>query len=99
MVKNGGPDLKWARHTGLSARRAGMAKSRGPKGLQLEVGPRSGPRLLVIVIIVNVIIAIVIEGIPHRHHFLLLATKLLYSTAQEGIDGHWASRVTLGKSM
>ena len=40
--KNGGPDLKRARRTGLNARRT---KSRGPKGFQLEVGPRSGPRL------------------------------------------------------
>ena len=44
MVKNGGPELKRARRTGLSARRA---KSRGPKGLQLEVGARGAPRLLV----------------------------------------------------
>ena len=43
MVKNGGPDLKRAWHTGLSARRAGRTNSRGPKGLQLEVGPRRGP--------------------------------------------------------
>ena len=47
MVKNGRPDLKRARHTGLSARRAGRTKSRGPKGLQLNVGHRRGPRLLV----------------------------------------------------
>ena len=37
MVKNGGPDLKRARRTGLSARRVRRTKSRGPKGLQLEV--------------------------------------------------------------
>ena len=43
MVKNGGPDLKRARRTGLSGRRARRTKSRGPKGLQLEVGPRRGP--------------------------------------------------------
>ena len=47
MVKNGGPDLKRARRTGLSARRAQRTKSRGPKGLQLEVGARRAPRLLV----------------------------------------------------
>ena len=32
---------------GLSARRARRTKSRGPKGLQLEVGARGAPRLLV----------------------------------------------------
>ena len=32
---------------GLSARRARRTKSRGPKGLQLEVGARRAPRLLV----------------------------------------------------
>ena len=48
MVKNGGPDLKRARRTGLSARRAQRTKSRGPKGLQLEVGARRAPRLLVL---------------------------------------------------
>ena len=47
MVKNGGPELKRARRTGLSARRARRTKSRGPKGLQLEVGARRAPRLLV----------------------------------------------------
>ena len=47
MVKNGGPELKRARRTGLSARRARWTKSRGPKGLQLEVGARRAPRLLV----------------------------------------------------
>ena len=31
---------------GLSARRARRTKSRGPKGLQLEVGARSAPKLL-----------------------------------------------------
>ena len=44
IVKNGRPDFKRARLTGLSARRARRRKSRGPKGLQLEVG---GQRLLV----------------------------------------------------
>ena len=43
MVKKDGADLKQALRTGLSARKAGMTKSRGPKGLQLEVGPRRGP--------------------------------------------------------
>merc|ERR1719239_1572884 len=47
MVKIGGPDLKRAQRTGLSARRARRTKSRGPKGLQLEVGARRAPRLLV----------------------------------------------------
>ena len=47
MVKNGGPDLKRAQRTGLSARRARRTKSRGLKGLQLEVGARRAPRLLV----------------------------------------------------
>ena len=47
MVKNGGPDLKQAQRTGLSARRAQRTKSRGPKGPQLEVGARRVPRLLV----------------------------------------------------
>ena len=47
MVKNGGPDLKRAQRTGLGARRARRTKSRGPKGLQLEVGARRAPRLLV----------------------------------------------------
>ena len=42
-----GPNLKRARHTGLSARMARKTKSRGPKGLQLEVGARRAPRLLV----------------------------------------------------
>ena len=41
MVKDGGPDLKRAQRTGLSARRALRTKLRGPKGLQLEVGARS----------------------------------------------------------
>ena len=48
MVKNSGPDLKRAQRTGLSARRARRTKSRGPKCLQLEVGARRAPRLLVI---------------------------------------------------
>ena len=43
-----GPDLKRAQRTGLSARRARRTKSRGPKGLQLEVGARRAPRLLVL---------------------------------------------------
>ena len=47
MVKNGGPDLKRAQRTGLSARRVRRTKSIGPKGLQLEVGARRAPRLLV----------------------------------------------------
>ena len=47
MVKNGGPDLKWARRTGLSTLRARRTKSIGPKGHQLEVGARRAPRLLV----------------------------------------------------
>ena len=51
MVKNGGPDLKQAQRTGLSARRARRTKSRGPKGLQIEVGARRAPRLLVYYII------------------------------------------------
>ena len=54
MVPNGGPDLKRARHTGLSARRAGRTKSRGPKGLQLEVGARRAPRLLVLRIFLKI---------------------------------------------
>ena len=48
MVKNGRPDLQRARRTGPSARRARGTKSRGPKGLQLEVRARRAPRLLVI---------------------------------------------------
>ena len=47
MVKNGGPELKRARRIGLSARRARRTKSRCPKDLQLEVGARRAPRLLV----------------------------------------------------
>ena len=47
MVKNGRPDLKRAQRTGLSARRTRRTKSRGPKGLQLEVRARRSPRLLV----------------------------------------------------
>ena len=54
MVKNGGPDLKRAQRTGLSARRARRTKSSrpegpkaGPKGRYLEVGARRAPRLLV----------------------------------------------------
>ena len=39
MVKNGGADLQRAFRTGLSGRRAGRTKSKGPKGFQLEVGP------------------------------------------------------------
>ena len=46
MVNNGGRDLKRARRTGLSARRARRTKSRGPNGLQLEVGARRAPRLV-----------------------------------------------------
>ena len=48
--KNG---LRWSkmvkivRQTGLSAQRARRTKSRGPKGLQLEVRVRRAPRLLV----------------------------------------------------
>ena len=34
-------------YVGLSARRARRTKSRGPKGLQLEVGAQRAPRLLV----------------------------------------------------
>ena len=37
----------WRGSHGLSARRARRTKSRGPKGLQLEVGARRAPRLLV----------------------------------------------------
>ena len=37
---------------GLSARRARRTKSRGPKGLQLEVGARRAPRLLVVYILI-----------------------------------------------
>ena len=58
MLKNGGPDLKRAQRTGLSARRARRTKSSrpegpkaGPKGRYLEVGARRAPRLLVIHII------------------------------------------------
>ena len=51
MVKNGGPDLKRAQRTVLSARRARRMESRGPKGLQLDVGARRAPRLLVSVYI------------------------------------------------
>ena len=40
---NGGTDFKRARRTGPSARRARRTKSRGPKGLQQEVGTRRGP--------------------------------------------------------
>ena len=47
MVKDGGPDLKRAQRTGLSARRARRTKSRGPKGLQPEVRALRAPRLLV----------------------------------------------------
>ena len=54
MVRNGGPDLKRAQRTGLSARRARRTKSSrpegpkaGPKGRYLEVGARRAPRLLV----------------------------------------------------
>ena len=36
------PDLRRARRTGLSARRARRAKSSGPKGLQLEIRPLRG---------------------------------------------------------
>ena len=43
--KNGGPDLKLARCTGVSTRRAGRTKLRGPEGLQLEVGAKQAPRL------------------------------------------------------
>ena len=34
---------------GLSARRAQRAKSRGPKGLKLEVGAQRAPRFLVLI--------------------------------------------------
>ena len=37
----------WRGSHGLSARRARRTKSRGPKGLQLEVGARRAPKLLV----------------------------------------------------
>ena len=37
------PDFKQARRTDLSARRARRMKSRGPEGLQLEVGARYKP--------------------------------------------------------
>ena len=42
VVKNGRPNIKRARRTGLSAQRARRTKSRGSKGLQLEVRAR-GP--------------------------------------------------------
>ena len=38
---------------GLSARTARRTKSRGPKGLQLEVGPKRGQRLLVYYILIE----------------------------------------------
>ena len=53
MVKNGGHDLKRAQRTGLSARGARRTKSTGPKGLQLEVGARMAPRLLVLHILMG----------------------------------------------
>ena len=37
----------WRGSHGLNARRARRTKSRGPKGLQLEVGARRAPRLIV----------------------------------------------------
>ena len=53
MVKKNGQ--KWrARRTGLSARRAQRMKSRGLKGLQLEVGARRAPRLLVLRIFLKI---------------------------------------------
>ena len=41
---------------GLSARRARRTKSKGPKGLQLEVGARRAPKLLVCFIFVSYLI-------------------------------------------
>ena len=61
MVKNGRPDLKRAQRTGLSARRARRTKSRGPRGLQLEVGARRAPRLLVFYILYSCLVAIPIN--------------------------------------
>ena len=43
---------------GLSARRAQRTKSRGTKGLQPEVAPQRGPKLLVDIIIVAVVTAV-----------------------------------------
>ena len=45
MVLAGVMSLLQGSH-GLSARRAQRTKSRGPKGLQLEVGARRAPRLV-----------------------------------------------------
>ena len=47
ILKNGALDLKQARRTGLSARKAWRTKSRGPKVLQLEVGAWRALRFLV----------------------------------------------------
>ena len=49
MVKNGEADLQRVQRTVLCAQRARRTRSRGPKGLQLEVGVRRAPRLLVII--------------------------------------------------
>ena len=55
IVKNGWPDLKLAQRIGLSAGRAQITKSRGPKGLQQEVGPWRGPQTSVTIIKIIVI--------------------------------------------
>ena len=74
MVKNGGPDLKRAQRTCLSARRARRTKSRGPKGLQLEVWARRAPRLLVI----NIIVTLRSGGVNIRIFIIVIVIIIIY---------------------
>ena len=57
----------WRGSHGLSARRARRTKSRGPKGLQLEVGAQRAPRLLVIHICIQ---APLPQTRPNREKYL-----------------------------
>ena len=59
----------------LSARRAQRRKSRGPKGLQLEVGARRAPWLLVIYIIGKLWIS-AFSWYSKTYFFILLAVRI-----------------------
>ena len=64
-----GPDLKRTQCTSLSARRVRRTKSRGLKGLQLEVRAQRAPRLLVNNIFASVPILMLVKQEWHWKQF------------------------------
>ena len=82
--KHGGLDLQRARRTGLSARRAQRTMSKGPKGLQFEVGAWRAPRLLVKSYSKCELFA---KCVCHQMLLLLLLLLLHLCTEEEGRSG------------